>query len=76
MFRIRVFCDGTRWYGVPAPFLKRRKKTFFIVYFEVTCIPAPVWKCERNIFFTYISKGDAMENGKLRVEYYKMRNKR
>ena len=31
---IRVFCDGTRRYGLPAPFLKRRKTCLFNVYFE------------------------------------------
>jgi len=29
---VRAFCDGTRRYGVPAPFCE--EKTFFNVYFE------------------------------------------
>src|SRR6218665_3442029 len=27
-----LFCDGTRWYGVPVPFFQSKEKKLFVMY--------------------------------------------
>src|SRR6218665_1478655 len=39
MPKSRAFCDGTRWYGVPAPFSKVNKKLFVMFFLTNKSFP-------------------------------------